>query len=544
MKEFRALVVDDDESIRRQALAIGARHSNMQVFVAASLEQAEAVMLEQFLHVAVVDLQLVKGGTKDIGGQICLRRLKEIRPSCQRILLTEQFAKYRKELFRLLDPRDALISGALDKRSFDKSFVTLLRDLARGWQTAPVTVSGLDVAYAALHKKRIVSATTVGGSRAAASKEELEYVLSTAFGQAIAADGDEAAKKSPPPPRELRCCAMLEGGKSRAVVALFQLVDEGNESGLLTAVKIGPRQDAIEELRRYHEYVRFRVSLHRRVELLSASLGDTIAAVCYSFAGHAPNRIDDLQTLFDRGSVEALARIDQLFGPGAAEWLGDQHTYEDEGEFFDAAYGLDPISLEDQVREFAARVADSHGGRVAGDHLVLEGGKVPLPVNLGRGRFRDPYESCVVHGDLNASNVLVDDEGHVLLIDFRHTTRGPRSLDFCGLQTSVRLSVPALEDGRERSPLAQFRSEQELWGKPWHFEDLPSRAGATSPYWYQVSVHLLRHAYRCLPQLDPKEHAVTALLYALRFVRVHQLGDEARFRLLLWMGALVEVIES
>lgn len=540
MKKFRALVIDDDENIRRQALDAVTRQPNIEVFTASSLAQAEKLMLEEFFHVAVVDLQLIKGGRKDIGGQLALQRLHDIRPSCRRILLTQQFEKYRKELFRLLDPKLPLIDAAVDKVGFQRSFVKTLRDLAHEWESLPVVVHGIEDIFGRLDAQNIVGEKDIGGVRARPSRPELDYVLSSLFGQVgtTPAGDDEDSR----PPRELHVRSILEGGKSRSVVALLQLGAHNGDNGLLTVVKVGPRVDAEEEMRRYHEYVRFRVSLHRRVELLSSALGDTLAAVCYSFAGHAPNKIEDLQTLLNRRDPEAFTRIDQLFGPGAQEWFSDQNSHEDEGKFFARAYNLDPLDLQDDVRQFVDKHAETYQGRVKGESLVLSGGSVPLPLHLGLGRFRNPYQSCVVHGDLNGSNVLVDGEGHVLLIDFRHTNRGPRSLDFCALQASVRLSTSALDDFRAKGPVSHYNWDRKLWSKPWDEDDSARARPDESPYWAQASEHLLRHAYRCLPALDPQEHAVTAMLYALRLFRVRQIGEQGRFRLLIWMGALAEVI--
>ena len=337
--------------------------------------------------------------------------------------------------------------------------------------------------------------------------------------------------------------AILTGGMSKSVVALFQADHDAAQPGLLTVVKVGSRADAAEELRRYQEHVRFRVSLHRRVELLAACLGDTLAALCYSFAGHAPDQIQDLQGLLDSGDPAAIGHIGHLFGPGAEEWLAVRGEHEDEALFFGAAYSLDMADVEVEIERFAKAHAADFGATCDGAKLDLgKYGAIALPVGFEKDRLHGEYASCVVHGDLNAGNVLVDRAGRELLIDFRRTGDGPRALDFSALQASARLALHSLDEVTR--VMEVHKTERRLWSRAWTDEQPSLRHPDPLPYWAQVSEHLLRHAYRSLPGLDPQEHAVTSLLYAMRLFRIHQLEPRARFRLIVWMSALVEVVRD
>jgi hypothetical protein len=361
--------------------------------------------------------------------------------------------------------------------------------------------------------------------------------LSSVFGQRAVREDE----RDPPEDRVVHLRGVFTGGRSRSVVTMFQPGTGDAEHGLLTVVKIGPRKDAIEELRRYDDYVRFRVSLHRRVELLGSSLGDTVAAICYSFAGHAPAAITDLQTIFDSSDEAALDRIDTLFGPGAEEWMSSKELGDDEGAFFGETYGLDPVEIGRAIRRFLSKHAEAYGGKLTENEVVCSGTKLRLPTGLGAGRFRDPYKACVVHGDLNASNVLVDGPDHVMLIDFRHTTRGPRCLDFCALQASARLATEPLTEANARIP-ATHKIERLLWSRDYSDPGQKLPAGQQLPYWARASRHLLQHAYRSLEDLNPQEHAVTALLYALRLFNAPRLSTDARFRLIVWISALAEIV--
>ena len=188
MHVFRALVVDDSEDIRRQALH--ARREGLDVRVAGSLEVAEAEILENFFHVAMVDLQLKEKAARDIGGQIVLRHLRDLRPSCRRILMTrhpdkytQEQHEYRKALFGLLDPRDPLISGAIDKTSAKVSFVRALRAHADDWLSNQVEVIGLDEVWEAVAAEEIEGDLPIGDQKARPCPAELDFVVSSVFGQ-------------------------------------------------------------------------------------------------------------------------------------------------------------------------------------------------------------------------------------------------------------------------------------------------------------------------------------------------------------------------
>lgn len=536
MNEYFALVVDNDENIRRQAAETGKRTHGLRVVTAGSLEEAEARLVENFFNVALVDLQLVEGADKDLGGVIVLNHLRRTRPSCRRILLTQHSDKYRREVFRLLDPRTPVVASAVDKLGFEQSFRRFLKQEATDWIRAPVLIDGLTEIVQHVRAKKILG-HEIGPARIQSTDAEIDFILSRVFGQRAVRDDEE----DPPEARVVHLRGVFTAGHSRSVVSLFQPGTGDAHHGLLTVVKIGPRVDAVQELRRYDEYVRFRVSLHRRVELLGAALGDTLAAICYSFAGHAPEAITDLQSLLDVGDRDALRQMDTLFGPGAEEWLADEVPGDDEGMFFSDAYGLDPVEIGGGIRRFLSEHGEAFGGRLLESEVRFPGANLRLPSGLGAGRFRDPYTACVVHGDLNASNVLVDGREHVMLIDFRHTRRGPRCLDFCALQVSARLAADPLKGANARVA-ATHKLERLLWSRNWADPDQELSAMQELPYWAEVSRHLLRHAYRSLSELTPQEHAVTTLLYALRVFSAPKLGRDEKFRLVVWMSALAEVV--
>jgi thiamine kinase-like enzyme len=541
MRSFRALVVDNDPAIRRLAEGAADPSRGIEVRTAPDLVQAEDLLASSFFNVAFVDLQLDDGPRPNVDGKTLLSELCEVRPACRRLLLTMYPEKYRGEVFALIDPERPIIDGAVDKEDFEHHFVEYLEREAISWLRAPVTVEGLDELFARLSAKDIVGESLLDEKRRAqVTIEEVDYVLSRLFGQDLAREGVD--------PDDIDHIALspLEGGKSRSVVAVGRPVTVAGGQGIPCVIKVGPRGDTLEEQRRYDRYVRFRVSLRRRVELLSAVHGDTLGAVCYSFAGQSPDELTDLQSLFDSGDPRALVCLERLLG-GADDWRPEGERGFDLAGFFSDAYQLDVRKIISEVHRFADKHDAALSGRKVKDELRFEGGKISLPSNadVGSGVLRGRFGASVVHGDLNASNVIVSSRDDVTLIDFRHTTRGPWCLDFAALQASVRLSADAVEQAAERAVQAE-ELERRLWAHDWSKPDgwWPKQAKREPPYWATAAARLMFLANRNLDGLTVEEHAGTTLLYALRVFRAPGLSRDARLRLLIWMSALCRVLAA
>jgi hypothetical protein len=161
---------------------------------------------------------------------------------------------------------------------------------------------------------------------------------------------------------------------------------------------------------------------------------------------------------------------------------------------------------------------------------------------IGAGALRADYHACIVHGDLNAENVLVSSDGRVMCIDYRYTGWGPRVLDYVPLEASLRLSTGSTE-GAVEHVARDHRFEAEIWKRAWGDSDA-GKAFAEWPFWARVSVRLSRLMREQIPDVSQKEYAAACLLWALRIFRVTSLRFEARLRLLSWMSGLCHVLEG
>lgn len=541
MSVFRALVVDNDEWVREIGLKAADPERGLEILGAGDEEEAAAVIAENFFNVAVVDLELSDSPRALGEGRTILRGLKKSRPSCRRLLLTKYVTKFPSNVFEMLRPDGPTVHGAIDKEDLGNYFRRYVMSLAEAWHRAPVEISNLGEVHSLLEAKNLRSGVLLDKFPVKVTRDELEYVLASLFGQRYRAIEDDG-----PDPDDIERISLtpLSGGKSRSIVLRGRPVNKLGEEGLLCVVKIGPRKEAEAELRRYEQYVRFRLSLRQRVELLGSVLGDTLGAIAYSFAGEDPTDVGDLQTLLDKGDPRAFTHFNEVL-PEALSADGSEGGGSDLGEFFHSAYGLKPRDIRGRIDDFADDQAEAHGWNRRRNKLSVEGGRLVLPTDstIGAGLLHMDYDSAVVHGDLNASNVIIGDDERSILIDYRHTTRGPRTLDYASMHASIRLSRPA--QGRPLERVARDEADEyRLWQHDWSTEEdwWPAQAPDPPPYWLAAAAHLMALASGRLPDLTRAEHAATCWLYALRVFRVQELAPDARLRILIWMSALQRVM--
>ncbi len=536
---FRALVVDDDPWVRDKAIQASDPRTGLVVLVAANKTEAADIIAGNFLHVAIVNLELSVTSRERAEGLQILRALRQSRPSCRRILLTKYAARWPERLFDLLRPDSRILDGAIDKEDLGDYFDHYLAKMAEEWHRGTVEVTNLDAVYDLLKTKRVAGIPLLGAP-VPATEDELRYVLAGLFGQRFRGEKDE------PNADEVKAVHLepLLGGKSRSIVLQGRPVDHLGGEGLLCVVKVGPRPDAEQELTRYEQYVRFRVALHRRVEVLGHMFGDTVGAIAYTFAGRDPGVVIDLQTLLDRCDEVAFERMTDLYA-GAGDWATESDHGGDLGAFFAQAYNLKLRKVNEKIDKFADSQAAAKKWQHRPGALILDGagGKLTLPTDddLGAGLLHMDYRTTIVHGDLNGSNVIIDDAGSSILIDYRHTTRGPRALDYASMHASIRLSPDALNEGT-MSLAESEKTEYRLW-REWKAPDVwwSERAGP-APYWLQAAGMLMRITGEHLPDLRRAEYVATCWLYAMRVFRVSQLDEASHLRILVWLSALQRVL--
>jgi nicotinamidase-related amidase len=245
--------------------------------------------------------------------------------------------------------------------------------------------------------------------------------------------------------REVRL-APLGGGFSGSRVFGSSTVDRLGRREIPFVVKID----------RHDRIARERVAVEGVENLLGANaprLADyadleTRGAIKYHFATMHAGQVRTLQRAFREADSPAAARalLDRVIDRLLRRLY--QSPVLDRLDLF-SYYSYEPRYAEATLARVAAL------GEASGDRLVVEGLRDPLPhperfYRLLHGRSeREPVEvaCCVVHGDLNLANVLLDDAGNTWLIDYFWTRMGHALDDLAKLENDLKfIMVPLAND--------------------------------------------------------------------------------------------------
>jgi CheY-like chemotaxis protein len=525
MDSFEVLIVDDDKSVTDLLLGQFKDRPDIHVIAASSARDAMDVVKKHFFHVAFVDMQLTKNTADGMG---VFNYLRNSRPSCKAILLTAYPDVYQKELFVLFNPLFPQAHGAIDKSDYALFATTVVDKLSAAWLLGKRVVVGLPALAELVRLKAANTDVRV-------TDAEIDFVLSSLMGQGIEPQPDQSDAALLMNTIEL---SELEGGRSRSVVTAGRPKDAAGNLGIWCVIKIGPRSEVEQEYSRYCSYVRFSVALNHRVELLGERFADTTGAICYSFAGRSPFTVRSLFELFRTGE-DATPYFDLMFSRGNQELYGRRGPRRDLAAYFNATYRLDPRRIHRTIEDFLDTLIDSlrQEPDLAGSEIMTRASVGRLSRAFSATIIRQPLETCIVHGDMNANNVIVAEDGRVIYIDYFHTGCGPRTVDFAALEGSLRLATCP---GTIGGVLSDGEREESAWRAAWR--NAPFDDSGTGPYWARTSRTLASFAKDNFSDLTAEEYAATCLLWGARLFRVTQLSQLERLRVLLWMVQCAAVI--
>ncbi|OPX42314.1 hypothetical protein CLHUN_38350 [Ruminiclostridium hungatei] len=525
MKKFYVLVVDDDKEICEMALNMSNDREDVVVFTATTNEQALSLIKNNFFHVACIDLLSTDGDFKMI-----FKVLNERRPSCKCYLITGKAGdKPINLLLELLIPSCPRIEGAIDK--CDINYTNVILDMADTYFKNAKVINSVDILYEEIKKKK----TRYLNGHVAITSEEVEYLLSYIFGQRM----NFTNKNSYNDIEQIITGAqlvLLSGGRSKSIVALAKAkTKEVSIEDFYTVIKISPIDDIKEEINRYKSYVKFMVGLSSRVELLDYVLGDTLGAVCYSFAGKPSNNIKNISDVFREKQDQAKIYLKKLFDVNTKEWMADSNIKQEKDilKYFKNKYKFN----HDDFKKNIKTTIELCGSKNEKLHNILENVSKKVGVLLAGGKIRETYNSCIVHGDMNSNNVIIDEniDPKVILIDYSDTGRGPIAIDFAALECSLRLDVDTgdLSGDEYDFYLCQYGYEKEC-------TELFHRAGDDLPYWTKISKLLFKLYCNNFKFATKEEYLITNVLWGARVCNVKSVRHSERLRILLWIASLLD----
>lgn len=230
----------------------------------------------------------------------------------------------------------------------------------------------------------------------------------------------------------------LQGGFSNTT--LFIVKCQGQ---LPTVLKVGPKGKIETEERNYHEFIRNRI---KTIQLMKTEYKSGRGAILYSYAQFT-GETNTFEAIFHQepDTDRIIGIFEKLFKDRLKRWLDDssysskeQHLYQD--------YDLNEQDWMRIKRAVSELGFDPDGLNTPALDLHCN------PLNEARQLFAERQNQifstklAIVHGDLNARNILIDSNNNIFLIDFADVGWDHLLKDFCRLEVEIKYVLTKLSN--------------------------------------------------------------------------------------------------
>lgn len=338
----------------------------------------------------------------------------------------------------------------------------------------------------------------------------------------------------------------LNPGKSGTLVAKITPI-YADGPGRHSVVKYGETARIVEEVVNYQKYVaNFSVN-DLSTQLKHHSYTAHLGGIVYSHVGANNQVLSDFGDYYATHDVDSInTLLDFLFERVCYSW------YENKGnrvmlnltELYQQTLGFTPDNLT-QILE--SRLKHIHGK----DFLVFTNlpdiKDLPNPIPYVKKEFTRVAHQCVTHGDLNQHNILVDDNNHPWLIDFRRTGVSHVLRDLVFLEVCIRTQLLSDDDA---SLSERYRLEKVLCDSTLA-RDLSLLRGAyvsnhdalNKCFW--VSVHLRELIHRLVTPISNDiltDYLIAMFFMSINTIRYSDLSKTQREHALLMASLLVHAL--
>jgi hypothetical protein len=521
-EKLRILVCDDEREWEGIASAeLEPYLDRIEIVYTRTPEEARSEIRAKSIQMAFVDIYFPVEGSKDerAEGIELSRYIERWAPSCHQVLMTRFLNKGYSDLierfgeFRAQQPLIVNKASTLAQPFLESVNTRLEARLRRRWTTPSLRTA----AELLVTARRQIAGLRVGD--ASEVERELDGLFFDLFNEAMSAN----LMKQPPTLR----VEDLHRGRSGSVV-LETYIDYGRDRsgegvvGTRCVVKLGSRASIQREESRYRSLVRMGVPSEFRVELIETAYGDSLGAICYSFAGGTlAKRIASLDELLADTNHEeddrAMKVLRRLYDGQHRSWDSIQGETMGIATFYAREFSADFGANVRRLRSFLEKHYGDQFDTKSG--IWTLGGSAwtaPNDNDLGSGKWKKTSPTCLVHGDLHGGNILVNEHDDVTMIDFANTALGPRFADTAALASTIRLeTLPDVLDARELHAIA--RAESVLRQRN---PDSRALAEGEKHRWFRLAreldgLSLANITRRHADEAVEKELAATQLCYAL-----------------------------
>ena len=530
-RQVRVLVVDDLAEWREE-LVETLQNANFQADSVSTAKQTIERLDEAFFHLLVLDIRMDDTDPSNIDGIELLGKLDKrgLNEAIKIIILSAYGTKDQMRLaFKDYNVADFLSKDDFNNQEFLESVRQILaRDMNINlalhilWQE----VSGPEHVVMNLEVDGIrVKRDPILQSRMAF---ELEDLLCRLFHQA------ESVLVRP----------LTLGQSGTGVLWVQPFYTTGG--GRAVVVKFGDFHKIEEEYANFKKFVQPFVGGGRNTTVLDLRRTPHLGGIVYSLLGADNDDLEDFGRFYHHADASKVKdALDRLFLDTCRAWYANpgQLQPQDLTADYQRLLGFTLQKLEQAVYERLKSVQ----GKQKLYFKSLNGERSftnPLLVMNSPPLMRPAY-ICTTHGDFNQHNLLVDNTGHMWLIDFQRTGRGHILRDVTKLDSEIRFFLLAPEE----ATLEERLKMEEALCRAEHFSqlgqllaNLPTQNRVLTKA-YTTVIHLRTLAHRLVAQNtsdDISEYYIALFYNAMNTLRFYTLPAVQREHALLCASLLAD----
>jgi CheY-like chemotaxis protein/thiamine kinase-like enzyme len=435
MKIKRKVLVVEDKDVWMEPVKEALINGGFEVKSAASYPDAEDLLKNEFFHIALVDLELGEPEGNTYGVEV-LEYIKEYYPDCHCLIYTQHAfdREYTETVINCLSVPNIIARGCYMKNvRYDlddvksEFFEPTWDNFIKINHEIEIIPEGFDLDGMLIEQ--------FGKKNLKMVKESLLSIIGKLF------YGDNEIEKVILNP--------FKQGYSKSI--LFKASVKSNllkeRPGKQVIIKFGEKKIIKQESINYDKCVQWFLTLNQSVQKLSYKELNDYAAILYTFAGDSPKNILTFAEGIkekDENKDEIIRRsISNMFNPERRDWY---HPDVIEKERSIRKYYLESVlhkTPADLTKIFIDEILKSKNANIEfkdkDKSLYFDNIKIPDPYLFSNSQpFMEDFSTCIIHGDLNTNNIIIDSKGKWYLIDYAHTGRGHVFLDFINLELNIR----------------------------------------------------------------------------------------------------------
>ena len=536
----RVLIVDYDQHWRETLMDVFLKE-NMYVQAVSSVEQALNKLNEDFFHLIILDIQMVKDekGIKETFYFLENLISIGINNVIKVIILTEHANNDTMKIAF----REYQVADFLFKKEYDTS--TFIEDVQRVFIKEPQNNFVLKIDWQGysgseqIVRNHLWNDSSLNLRPALLHKvaAELEDLLCQLFFQA----------------ERITVRPLLDSPNMTSSLLVEPLYSTEFNNNIMSfkghnvVIKLGSVKKIEEEYRYFKEYVETFIDRGRNISVLNVARTPLLGGIMYSLARGNNDQWEDFGKFFLNADIRQIEEIlHEIFFHTCRTWYANSGSLQthnltkDYQQLFGFTFEDLGFLVSNHLKSVQAKNFLYFSSLTTQRRLFTN----PLKVCATRSFIFSTYV-CITHGNLNQHNILVENNKQVWLVDFQHTSPGHILRDVSQLDTTIRFHLLRAEDATldERLAMEEALCSVDRFSQVEQLVDTFSTENKVILKVYNTVVCLRRLARMLImsnPADDMSEYYVALLYNSLHTLGISALSVVQREHALLCASILAE----